>query len=679
MLSSTVNDAQTASIEAGMRAFEKDFPTGLPIRVFLYGSSYTGLPIRFFLYGSSYTVLPIRVFLYGSSYTGLPTGLPAGLPASLPIRVFLYGCSYTGVPIRVFLATGISTGLPTSLPIRIFLYGCSYTGVPIRVFLYGSSYTNLPIRVFLRVFLPVFLRVFLYGRSYTGVPIRVFLYGSSYGSSYESSYKGLSIRVFLYGSSYTGVPIRVFLYGSSYTDLPTGKEYNFDKYSHGQLDSLGAQYDYDSIMHYGKYGFSRNGKQTLVAIDNPSRELGQRDGLSAGDILKLNVLYDCSSKFSEEEAPTGGWSSWSSFSRCDDACSKYRQRFCTAEDRETTCPGADQYGIETEHKTCSSVECYVPVDGHWGRWSSWSTCSVSCDRGKHTRTRKCDDPPTKNNGKYCIGRETQVQDCLIQSCGVGSDDCHFDDDQWCHWKIDVGSSPLPWFRGTQGTPTSHTGPEGDHTSGAGGFLYTESSSPVTPGHTTRLISKEFVNNSTRCMIFFYSMYGDGMGTLNVYIKQTGTMVKVWDKSGNQGNQWHRGYVTITTKDKHQIVFESIRGHYYRSDIGLDDVTFTNGSCVVAMTTPPATTLPITTPTPQPRKSPFVSAGTDPESFLGGVHHLLGGADYCDFGITSGTYCTWYNDPKNSRTADYLYRYTWRIHYGATPSRRTGPEGDHSNR
>lgn len=49
-------------------------------------------------------------------------------------------------------------------------------------------------------------------------------------------------------------------------------------------------YDYDSIMHYSEYAFSKNGKPTLV----PRMEgvhIGQRTHLSAGDIMSVNAIY----------------------------------------------------------------------------------------------------------------------------------------------------------------------------------------------------------------------------------------------------------------------------------------------------------------------------------------------------------------------------------------------------
>ena len=72
----------------------------------------------------------------------------------------------------------------------------------------------------------------------------------------------------------------------------------FDKNS--MQESL-SSYDYNSIMHYGAYAFSSNGKKTIVPISNPSAAIGQREGLSANDIIEINALYDCQSELIHDE------------------------------------------------------------------------------------------------------------------------------------------------------------------------------------------------------------------------------------------------------------------------------------------------------------------------------------------------------------------------------------------
>lgn len=64
-------------------------------------------------------------------------------------------------------------------------------------------------------------------------------------------------------------------------------EHNFAKHVVDGQD-LG-QYDYNSIMHYPRWAFSKNGKDTIVPkIDV---EIGQRTELSAGDIAAIEFLY----------------------------------------------------------------------------------------------------------------------------------------------------------------------------------------------------------------------------------------------------------------------------------------------------------------------------------------------------------------------------------------------------
>ncbi|KAH8293079.1 hypothetical protein KR044_000942, partial [Drosophila immigrans] len=49
-------------------------------------------------------------------------------------------------------------------------------------------------------------------------------------------------------------------------------------------------YDYASLMHYGAFAFSKNGKATIVPLQRGVK-IGQRVGLSPKDVLKLIKMY----------------------------------------------------------------------------------------------------------------------------------------------------------------------------------------------------------------------------------------------------------------------------------------------------------------------------------------------------------------------------------------------------
>ncbi|XP_028846998.1 high choriolytic enzyme 1 isoform X2 [Denticeps clupeoides] len=69
-----------------------------------------------------------------------------------------------------------------------------------------------------------------------------------------------------------------------------GQRHNFQKH---KTNNLNTAYDYSSIMHYGKYAFSEDGEPTIIPKQDPNIHIGQRDGPSATDIHKINILYDC--------------------------------------------------------------------------------------------------------------------------------------------------------------------------------------------------------------------------------------------------------------------------------------------------------------------------------------------------------------------------------------------------
>ncbi|KAK5650137.1 hypothetical protein RI129_001166 [Pyrocoelia pectoralis] len=80
-------------------------------------------------------------------------------------------------------------------------------------------------------------------------------------------------------------------------NIMNGQEYNFNKLTDEEVNSLGLTYDYDSIMHYARNTFSKGTYlDTILPIDVPGRkrpEIGQRVRLSEGDIAQTKLLYKC--------------------------------------------------------------------------------------------------------------------------------------------------------------------------------------------------------------------------------------------------------------------------------------------------------------------------------------------------------------------------------------------------
>lgn len=360
-----------------------------------------------------------------------------------------------------------------------------------------------------------------------------------------------------------------------------GQENNFVRYPKQTITTLGLQYDYESVLHYGNKFFSKNGRPTILATTMPLITLGQRNGMSKLDYAKINVLYDC--KFHQPDS----WSQWSPFSPCDELCRKKRQRFCYS-DHPGRCDDASSSGLQTRVVQCSFEECYAPVDGHWSRWSRFTACSSSCGIGFHRRVRLCNDPHPAYGGNDCIGKSWELRNCRLRLCNLGPYDCDFTDNT-CGWR-QSSFDDFEWARTSEGTPSRNTGPDWDHTGliegveeSHGHFMYIEASGKPA-GYHAKLESPVFQDLDGRdsisnCLSFYYNMYGLGMGQLNIYLVFIdGRQELLWKTSGNHGKAWHHGIFTFTSFSTYKIVFEAVRGDGYTSDVAIDDVSVVRNGC-----------------------------------------------------------------------------------------------------
>ncbi|XP_038223026.1 tolloid-like protein 1 [Zerene cesonia] len=93
-------------------------------------------------------------------------------------------------------------------------------------------------------------------------------------------------------------------------NIMTGQEYNFNKLTEEEVNSLGQTYDYDSIMHYARNTFSKGTYlDTILPLEVHGKkrpEIGQRVRLSASDIAQTNLLYKCA-KCGKTILGNSGW------------------------------------------------------------------------------------------------------------------------------------------------------------------------------------------------------------------------------------------------------------------------------------------------------------------------------------------------------------------------------------
>uniref|UniRef100_A0A286Y3S4 ADAM metallopeptidase with thrombospondin type 1 motif 9 n=1 Tax=Cavia porcellus TaxID=10141 RepID=A0A286Y3S4_CAVPO len=103
-----------------------------------------------------------------------------------------------------------------------------------------------------------------------------------------------------------------------------------------------------------------------------------------------------------------------------------RRLWCNTNRKSQSCqtlhtPWADgtecEPGKHCRFGFCVPKDMEVPVvDGSWGSWSPYGSCSRTCGGGIKTAVRECNRPEPKNGGKYCVGRRMKFKSCNTEPC-----------------------------------------------------------------------------------------------------------------------------------------------------------------------------------------------------------------------------------------------------------------------
>lgn len=211
------------------------------------------------------------------------------------------------------------------------------------------------------------------------------------------------------------------------------------------------------------------------------------------------------------------------------------------------------------------------------------------------------------------------------------------------WTNATAGDDFDWTAQVGPTQSIGTGPDADHTSGNGSYLYTESSYPNDSGQVAILEGPTFASFQVLELRFWYHMLGDSsgltMGTLSVDVSTDGGQTwtnDVWTKSGTQGSSWNLAVVDLSSYAG-QAVTLRFRGTTasYRSDMAIDDIQVDDQ---------------LGPPPPQPPQPGAVVPFPYREDFESGM-----GA--------------WLQDAGDD--------FDWTRNSGGTPSVDTGPTGDHT--
>ena len=147
------------------------------------------------------------------------------------------------------------------------------------------------------------------------------------------------------------------------------------------------------------------------------------------------------------------------------------------------------------------------------------------------------------------------------------------------WTNPSGVDTTDWITDLNGTGSSGTGPDVDHTlgTGAGNYLYVETSSPCSSNAVADLVSPlvDLTASTGTALDFWYHMLGTSMGNLQVDVSttgDTGPWINEMPPFTDNVDLWQQATVDLSAYSGMMI---HLRFHYegntsFRGDVALDD-------------------------------------------------------------------------------------------------------------